>query len=264
MIKDMKIYRFTMILFCIFISPLLTAQEKVLKIAVAIYDPPFVMQIGNNQFYGFDIAMMEDVCRRINYTCQFIATPNNRLIERVRNRQADLAVSSIIITVKRLQQVNFSLPYLVSQARFLGPAKLAAQPFDIDLLDNKKIGITDNAFLSLIKMMGVKKPKVILFEHDNLMIQALRSGAIDIAFVDNPTAHYWHMNSSGSLRAMGEPITFGAGIGIAVNRNNFKLLSIINPALLDYQNSEAFKEDYHKYLLHFSTDTSPQNPANLQ
>ncbi|WP_156812461.1 hypothetical protein [Legionella tunisiensis] len=55
----MKRYRFMMILLCIFISPLLWAKNKVLKIAVAIYDPPFVMQIASNQFYGFDIAMIE-------------------------------------------------------------------------------------------------------------------------------------------------------------------------------------------------------------
>lgn len=258
----MKIYRFMMILFCIFISPLLWAQDKVLKIAVAIYDPPFVMQIANNQFYGFDIAMMEDVCRMIGYTCQYIAIPNNLLVETVKNKRADLAISSIIITTDRLQQANFSLPYLVSKARFLGPKKMAQRPFDIDLLDNKKIGTTDHALVKLIKLMGIKKPKVTLFNQDDVLIQALRSGKIDAALVDDPTAQYWNMNSSGALVALGVPITFGAGIGIAISRDNFQLLSILNPALLDYQNSEAFTEDYHKYLIHFSTPTSPKNTNN--
>ncbi|WP_026069385.1 transporter substrate-binding domain-containing protein [Legionella tunisiensis] len=61
------------------------------------------------------------------------------MIESVQSKKADLALGSIIITVKRLQKVNFSLPYLVSQARFLGPQKMAEQSFNIDLLDNKKL-----------------------------------------------------------------------------------------------------------------------------
>lgn len=258
----MKIYRFIMILFCIFISPLLWAQEKVLKIAVSFYDPPFVTQIANNHFFGFDIAMMEDVCKIIGYTCQYIAVPTNQLIESVQTRKADLAISSIIITAERVQQANFSLPYLVSQARVLGPKKFAEQPFDVDLLDKKKIGITDHAYMTLIKAMGIIKPKITLFEQDDIMIQALRQGRIDFALVDAPTAHYWSINSSGALAALGEPMIFGSGMGIAMNRDNFRLLGIINPALLEYQNSEAFKDDYHKYLIHFYTPAPSQNDNN--
>ncbi|WP_026069384.1 type 2 periplasmic-binding domain-containing protein [Legionella tunisiensis] len=111
--------------------------------------------------------------------------------------------------------------------------------------------------MTLIKITGIKNPKIIFFERDDIMIKALRLGNIDVALVDGPTAHYWNINSSGTLVALGEPMTFGAGIGIAINQGNFQLLSVLNPALLDYQNSPAFKEDYHKYLIHFSAQKSP-------
>ncbi|WP_040916294.1 transporter substrate-binding domain-containing protein, partial [Legionella tunisiensis] len=55
-------------------SPL-HAQGEPLRIAVDTFAPPFVMESAHNQLYGFDIAMMQSLCRIMQRTCQFVPVP---------------------------------------------------------------------------------------------------------------------------------------------------------------------------------------------
>ena len=247
----MKIYRFALILLLIFISPLY-AQGKILKVGVSVYNPPFVIQGANKQFFGFDIVLMEYLCNKLNYNCQFIALPFNELLTAVEENKVDLAISSLIITPQRAAKVNFSAPYLASKTRFLAPKKEAEEPFDLQKLKDKKIGISENVFIEQLKAMGVTDSQITLFNDDNALVQALSQDKIGLALIDNPTAIYWQKHSSGALVPLGQPMPFGFGIGIAINRNNTALLEAINMALLDYQNSDEFSSNYHKYLSHLS------------
>lgn len=246
----MRRYRFYMILFLIFMSPLY-AQGKILKIAVSFYDPPFVIQGADKQIYGFDIAMMEYLCRAIDYNCQLIPLPPNELIDAVEKNKVDIAVGSLIITIEHAQQVNFSLPYLVSQSRFLGQKKQADKPFNLQVLNKSKIGIVDEVYAQQLKMLGLTDHQIVRFAQDHTMIQALNKGNIDFALLDNFTANYWHIHSSEALVALGKPMAFGFGLAIAINRNNIPLLEEINLSLLKYLNSDHYLNDYDKYLLHF-------------
>ncbi|KTC83454.1 putative amino acid ABC transporter, periplasmic binding protein [Legionella cincinnatiensis] len=41
-----------------------------LVVATEIFNPPFIMQGANNQLFGFDIEMLEDICQIIHRECQ--------------------------------------------------------------------------------------------------------------------------------------------------------------------------------------------------
>lgn len=43
----------------------------------------------------------------------------------------------------------------------------------------------------------------------------------------------------------------GYGLGIAVNRENSVLLKSLNDALVEYQRSDKYKENYNKYMMNF-------------
>lgn len=229
----------------------LDAEGPPLLIGVESFEPPFVMETTNNQFYGFDISMMEYICQQINRTCQYQIMPFDQLINAVANRQVEVAVSSITITPQRATQVSFSLPYLVSEASFLGTAQMANYPFNLALLQGRKIGVVSGTvFPDLITSMGIIDPQVVTYATLDDSIEALYNGEIDLALMDAPTAFYWQSQASG-LRMLGQPFAYGYGLGIAVNQNNQTLLQQINQVLLQYQNSDAFKLAYQKYIAHF-------------
>lgn len=247
----MKLLSF-LLFFIMFITRPLQAEGEPLRVAIEPVNPPFVMQGANNQFYGYDISMMEYICKTLHRTCEFIPIRFNKILEAVNTKKVDVAASSIIITAERARIVNFSLPYLLSKAQFIGPKALTNQPFGLNLLNGRRIGITEGSiFPDVIKKMGIKNPNIIAYTNLNYLIDDLYNGKIDLGLLDEPSALYWQGQSAGKLAALGQSINYGNGIGIAVNRDNLTLLRAINNTLLKYQESDDFKNNYHTYLTHF-------------
>ncbi|HHT0595018.1 TPA: transporter substrate-binding domain-containing protein [Legionella anisa] len=243
--------RLILIAFVCFTSSLF-AQGEPLNVGVESFAPPFVMQGNHNQLFGFDIDMMNNLCKIMNRTCTFRVMRFSQLLEAVANQKIDVAVSSITITTERAKLVNFSLPYLQSFSRFLERASNTKETFSLDLLNTKKIGLeTGTVFFDQLQEMGVKNPNVNYYGGIQEQLAALGGGNVDIILLDNPTAIYWASNSASTFRLIGPRFTYGYGYGIAVNPADSNLLTKLNQALVQYQNSDEFKQNYNKYLYQF-------------
>ena len=221
-----------------------------LTIGVTTYTPPFVMQGGNNDLYGYDISMMESLCKIMNKTCKFQPIRWIDLLPAVMNNKVDLAVSSITITPERSKVINFSLPYSLSYSRLLTNqnAKIK-EPFSVDSLNGKRIGVykgtiyEDNA-----AHMGIINPVIETYIGYEDALKALTNNEVDFILLDNPTALYWAANSSGAFKVVGKPSIYGFGLGIAVSPGDKDLIPELNKALLQYQNSEEYRLNYKRYL----------------
>jgi len=235
----------------IFFSSPLFALEP-LNVGVESFDPPFVIQQGSNAVFGFDIDMMNSLCKKIDRTCRFKIMKFDDLIPAVANKTVDVAVSSITITSDRSKLVNFSAPYLLSYSRFLSKKLTNKTSFGLNLLNGKRIGIvTGTIFVQQLQDMGVKDPVIVYFDRVQESLEALSSDDVDFLLVDNPTALYWETNSSGAFAAVGPPYMYGYGLGIAVNNTDAGLLKSINQALIQYQASTDYKNNFETYLQQF-------------
>ncbi|MFC3908710.1 transporter substrate-binding domain-containing protein [Legionella dresdenensis] len=227
------------------------AEGPPLVVAVDNFAPPFVLR-ANQQFYGFDIATMEELCRLVKRTCRYQPMAFSKLLEAVANNQAEAAIGAITITAQRAQLVNFTLPYMLSHARFITSAAAATQPFSYSMMDNKKIGVEEgSAFPLAIKTMGIINPQIVEYKNEETIIEELYNGNIDFALLDGPTALYWQSQSSDKLAVIGEQFTYGYGFGIAVNKGNTTLLAELNQAIQQYEKSEMYRSNYDKYLSSF-------------
>jgi ABC-type amino acid transport substrate-binding protein len=235
----------------LFLLPL-SIYGRSIKVGVSHFDPPFVVQLGPHHFDGFDISMLHYICKKLDYECELIAYKRNRLLKAVESGEVDMAVSELApYSPNRAVNVQFSIPYLINVYHIIGLKKLVKDKFDIELLNNKKIGITDEAYLQHIALLKLINPIVNLFKQDDELIEALNKGIIGFAFVDSYTASYWHINSSNQIVDYGSPVHFESGIAIAVNPEDRELLDRVNSALTSYRNSQDFIDDYNKYLLYF-------------
>ncbi|KTD03755.1 transporter substrate-binding domain-containing protein [Fluoribacter gormanii] len=230
----------------------LFAQGEPLNVGIESFDPPFVMQGTHNEAYGFDVDMMNSLCKIMNRTCAFHVMRFAQLIDAVANKKLDVAVSSITITSDRAKIVNFSLPYLLSYSRFLERKTIAKEAFSLELLNTKTIGLeSGTVFLDQLTEMGVKNPNIKEYSGIEDQLTALARGDVDIILMDNATAVYWASNSSDSFKLTGPPYMYGNGYGIAVNPADPDLLTQLNQALVQFQNSEDYKLNYNKYLFEF-------------
>jgi len=228
------------------------AQDEPLRVGVANYSPPFVMRSARNGFFGFDISMMNYVCKSIHRTCQYSSMSFDDLIPGVQAQKVNVAVSAITITLERLNLVNFSIPYLPGHSRFLGSVALSKQPFQVALLENKKVGVEKGTIFAVqIKQLGLKGIEIVEYRNENDQIAALSKQDIDFALMDSLGAVYWQNQSGNTLAVAGEPIPFGLGYGIAIAQNNVELTRSINQALTDYLKSPQYRQDYQTYIAGF-------------
>jgi polar amino acid transport system substrate-binding protein len=244
----MKKWLVSCLIFCF--SHAIYAENPPLRVAVAAFSPPFVMRSTGQNFYGFDIETIEYVCQKLERRCEYIPMAFDSLLPTLQAQKADVAIGGIIITLKRSKIVRLSTPYLVSEAQFIATDKVnITPPFHMNQLAGKRVGVLrDGAFERTVRFMDIKKPKLILFNQDNELIHALNLKQISFALLSRPKAHYWRSNASGLFKNIGGPFPVGFGFAIAINPKETALVQQINLALLDYQNSEAFKKNYNLYL----------------
>ncbi len=224
---------------------------RTIKIGVAHFDPPFVVQLDAHHYDGFDVAMIHYICKKMQYECVLVAYKRNRLMDAVASGEVDMAVSQLIVSERNSAKVNFSIPYLINVAHVIGLKKLVNGHFDLSLLFNQKIGLTDEDYKKHIVELNLKSPNITMFEQDDELIEALHKGVVGFALVDTYTASYWNINSSNLIADFGSPVQFESAVAIAVNPQDSSLLEKINWALTNYRNSHDFVDDYNKYLLYF-------------
>lgn len=221
-----------------------------LIIGVDGFTPPFVMQGGNGELYGYDISMINSLCAIIHRSCQFQVMKFIELLPAIMDNQIDLAVSSITITSERSKQIKFSLPYALSYSRFLTNSDTpVAKPFSLSSLNGKRIGVNKGTiYEDQASRIGVKAPIIQTYMGYHDALNALTNKEVDYILLDNPTALYWAANSAGGFKVIGEPYVYGFGIGIAISNKDVGLIPHLNNALLQYQNSEAYRQNYHRFL----------------
>ena len=245
----MDFFRSILILFVFLISPLY-AEGEPLNVGIQSFNPPFEIQGADNQIYGFDIDMMNSLCKIMNRTCKFHLLKFDKLLDAVANKEIDVALSSITITAERAELVNFTLPYLLSYSRFLtNHTNNFPQPFTLDSLTGKTIGIEEGTiFGDQIARMGITNVKVKSYATIELLVEGLGKNEVDCILFDSPTAVYWDANSQGEFSVIGPRFLYGNGYGIAVSKDNSTLIKALNRALLQYENSPDYKINYNNYL----------------
>jgi polar amino acid transport system substrate-binding protein len=243
--------RLILIIFISFTSALF-AQNEPLNVGIENFDPPFIVQGSNHEIYGFDIEMMNNLCKIMHRTCTYQVMPFEQLLAAVANKKIDAAIGSISITTERKKIVMFSLPYLLSYSRFLATQSHPNEVFSLALLDNKKIGIEKaTIFRQQLNEMGVQNATITEYASTEDELNALKNGKLDYVLLDNATALFWVSNTSNIFKMIGPPLRYGYGYGIALNASEPNLVNSINEALLQYQNSEEYTENYRRYFSEF-------------
>lgn len=226
------------------------AEKPPLRVALVGFAPPFVMQSHSNQFYGFDIEIMEYVCKRLERRCEYMPMTFENLLPTLIAQKADVAIGGIIITLKRSRVVRFSTPYMVSKVQFIATDKAKIDPpFDLKQLSGKKIGLlSGGSFERTIRFMDIKKPKIFSFPQDSEIIHALQINTISLALLTAPKVRYWQSNTSGIFKPIGKPFPVGFGFAVAINPADTTLIREVDLALLDYQDSDEYKQNYNMYI----------------
>lgn len=219
-----------------------------LLIGASSGSPPFVMRADqSDNFFGFDIDLMTEICKRINVNCKYKMMPFEALFTALNNNQIDLAIGEITITPDRANLYLFSLPYFASKAQYITTINTPLQ--NIEQITGKTVGIEKGTiFESFLK--SAYRDTVTVKSYDDLvnLAQDLNEGKVDAALVDAPNAAYWITNYSNTYRLLGEPIPIGIGYGFMTQKNNQTLINLINQQIMELEKDGTYLKIYSRYF----------------
>ncbi|HHT9897354.1 transporter substrate-binding domain-containing protein [Legionella pneumophila] len=221
-------------------------RAQTLTIGIVPNDPPFSISADKNHFFGFDIELITELCKQIKVQCQFKPMQFSQLFNDLNEGNIDLAIAAITITNERQQTFLFSLPYLVSEARFITTANsLIDNP---EKLPNKKVGIIEGSIFKQLIAQEFKGNPIKEFSSTNQLITALNQQEVDVLLMDDFSADYWIANNNTLFKGVGKSFPVGIGYGIMAKMDSPKLINQINNALKNLEKNGIYLSLYKKYF----------------
>ena len=163
------------------------AHAQNLTIGTSSDNPPFAsLADKENNFYGFEIDIMLNICKIIGATCDFKPVTVSELSDQLISGKIDLAIASIIIPTTSTDGLIFSLPYLPSKAQFI--VKIDSSINRLNQLKNKKVGVRRGTlfggtfFEQIILDMFNSELKVLEYPNMGELMLAVEQQDVDAAF----------------------------------------------------------------------------------
>lgn len=233
-----------LLLSCLMSSSLFAEQ---LTISTSAFNPPMEEQAtANGVFTGFEIDLLNEICRRINATCTYKAMTFKGILNAVAAGSVDLGIDGFFITPERLRYYLFSSPYLQAKAQLFTTADSNINSENVNT--GKRIGVeAGTVYKSLLNQM-YNNIKVVEYDNQQDMLQDLSDHKIDLIMFDLIGASYWVNNDTVEFKLVGEAISFGMGYGVIANLNQRALIARVNAALSAMENDGTYLAIYGRYF----------------
>ncbi|WP_232831640.1 transporter substrate-binding domain-containing protein [Pseudogemmobacter bohemicus] len=175
---------------------------------------PPLQYIGNEgKPVGWEYDAVTEIAKRLNLSVKYENTSWDAMIPAISAGQYDVAMNGITIKEERLEAVDFSQPYMLSQMlmvvrgdenRFTDAATFAADP---GLLMAAQPGTTP-FYVGVYDVLDgdEKNPRIVKFETFGAGLAALQTGDVDLVLSDSTAAHGYVDASGGALKIIGEPL----------------------------------------------------------
>ena len=98
---------------------ILRAQPKVIRFATEAAFPPFNQSTPSGQIVGFEPDLVAALSERAGFEYELIAQAWDGMIQGLIDGKYDAVVDAVTITPKRLEVIDFSLPYTTGGSTFL-------------------------------------------------------------------------------------------------------------------------------------------------
>lgn len=216
-------------------------------IGTLAFSPPFEM-VANKKgdLVGFEVDLMNEICRRIQVTCQYKTLFFKQIFNQVQSGGVDLGVAAITITEERELLFSFSLPYMLAQGQLLTTAKSSIN--SMSDVDGKWIGVEAGSLFKSIAAKKFNKAKIVEYNTQQDLFQAVMNEDVDVIMFDLASAQYWINSNAGSFKAVGSGFSLGAGYGVVANMDHAPLITQINKALLEMESDGTYLMIYKRYF----------------
>ena len=112
------IHRIAIAVLLAFAVPAVAKEWATVTIATEGAYAPYNMHGPDGKLIGYEIDLATDLCKRMKVTCTFVAQDWDGIIPGLNAGKYDAIMSGMSVTPKRLEVIDFSLPYASSPTTF--------------------------------------------------------------------------------------------------------------------------------------------------
>jgi ABC-type amino acid transport substrate-binding protein len=199
---------------------------------------------------GWEYEAVDEICRRLNCQVDWQVATWDTMIAAVHDGQFDVGMDGITITDERRQEVDFSIPYMVSQQfmlvradedRFSTPEEFGANE---ELLIGSQTGTT-NFYVAVYEVLDGDEanPRIILLENFGAAVQALLAGDVDMVLMDAASSRGYIGANPDQLKIVGD----------ALGTEEFGFIFTPGSALVEAFDAAIETMDQDGFLAHLNT-----------
>ena len=175
---------------------------------------PFSFRNSNGQLVGLSVELITAACLEIHIKCQLVPKPFAELIPALEAKQGVAILAGPAANAALLQKFDMTKPYFASSAEFVVRSGSSLQRPDPKSLAGKRLGFVKGTAHEAFLQKYYGRAALTPYEDEPLMLTALRSGGLDVAFTDGLRASFWvkGSDSRGCCIVLGQPITERGGL----------------------------------------------------
>lgn len=221
--------------------------EKVLRVATEPTFAPFEFQKeGSDELAGFDMDLIRAIGKKLGYKVEIANMGFDALIPALNTGNIDVAIAGMSITDERKQAVGMSDPYYTS-GLIVMVKKDNNDIKSIDDLAGKRIAAQIGT-TGADKANSVKDAKVTLFNTNTESAMELTNGGVDAVINDSPVIGYYLAQGGSEVAKTVGDVMEAEQYGIAVKKDNTKLLEDINKALAELKKDGEYDNIYKTWF----------------
>jgi len=213
---------------------------------------PFSFKDSGGALVGFDIDLARELAKgllkdpaKVEFT---ILTGSADRVAALQAGRVDAVISAFSVYLERVQVVDFSVPYVISDNVFI--VKKDSPVMKVTDVQGKTIVTRQGADIeSIIKRM-VQNPSIQGYPEIGDAFLAFRQGRGDVFFYESAAALYYARQYPDQFRAVAapDPGTAASPISIGVKKGDQNWLNYLNWALYDLKASGKLHELHVKWF----------------
>ena len=216
--------------------------------------PPFNYAGPDGNPTGLNVELARLICEELKVGCTIQMRRFDTLLSALGENRGDAVIASIAPTSENRQRADFTAPYYLSPARFVGRRDSPFTEVLPEQLEGKKVAVVTGTAHEMYLKTFFTEAELKPYPDAGAAREALRKSEVDLLFGDGIQLAFWlnGSDSAGCCAFRGGAFTesryFGDGIGIAVRRGNDTLRAALNYALSRLWETGRFTDLWLRYF----------------
>lgn len=199
-------------------------KNEIVMVTEAGFAPYEYYESG--KIVGVDIDIANEIATHLGKKLVIKDIAFDSIINELNSGKADFAAAGMSITEERLEEVDFSLEYVVSNQIVMARK---GSKINLNNLDGLKLAVQLGSVADTYATKNYKKSTITQQKKYLSMVEDLKSGKVDAIIMDNLPAKEI-IKANDNLQIL-DGYLFSDSYGIAVKKGNTELLNSINQVL---------------------------------